>query len=174
MPMFVVGTAVHGQIISINISRTQVEADSESFVDISADEVVADEELRVYALGAIRSDGGVQEMNFTGKSVEVMYKQKGHLLALIPITFTVRATAHADGSVELDYPWYSAITIDNKQEVETELKIAVDNTLSARYVGSVRAEGPEATELTAAESAQIASAMHSVLKSKLDNQKTGD
>ena len=112
-----------------------------------------------------------ESLGISRTQVEVSYKQKGHIFAFIPITFTVRAVASADGRVEMEYPWYSVITIDNRREVETELKIAVETTLSASKVGSVRAEGkPAQPQFTPSESAQVVSAMHSVLQAKFEKQ----
>ena len=75
------------------------------------------------------------------EKVEVEHKQKGLLLALWPITFTVKVVVLPDGTVDLHYPWYSAITVDRQEEIETKVKVAVSTALKEKLVGSVRAEG---------------------------------
>ena len=157
--------------IRINRDNVEVEGEGESTVSIMPRAVLTNSDLQAYAAGAVRSDAGVEEMNFTKDVVEVTYKQKGRFLALFPVTFAVTARAHADGAVELDYPWYAFLTIDRQNEIETNVKIAVDTALRERMVGSVRAEGePVNPEFSAAESATIASQMHAVLKSSFENE----
>ena len=152
----------------IRVSRVQVESLNEAFAIVEADEVETGEDLRDYAFGVISDDEGVEEINFTGKRVEMLHKQHGHILAFVPVTFDVRVVVHADGEVEINYPWYSVITIDNKTAVETELKIAIDTVRSEATVGFVKAEGkPLEPKFSARESAEIVSAIHSVLWTKL-------
>jgi len=88
--------------------------------------------------------------------VEVEHKQKGMLFALVPITFTATAIARADGTVNVRYPWYTALTLDKRAEVETKAKVAIDNTLRFNMVGSVRAEGKQANPRFSAVEARIA------------------
>lgn len=87
--------------------------------------------------------------------VEVVKKQRGLFLALVPITFTVKAVAYPDGAVEVFYPWYSAIMVDRDDEIRAQLKIAVDNALKSRLVGSVRAEGQSPNPRFSAEEAKV-------------------
>ncbi len=136
--------------------------------DMSADRVESDGDLQAYAASALRNDESLDDVTFTDDSVTVKYKEKGRFLALVPMTFTVRAVAHADGTLELDYPWYSFLTLDSRDEVETDLRIAVDNAIRAHAVGSVRAEGQaENMTLSASERAEIAAEMHAILKARL-------
>ncbi len=127
------------------------------------------EDLDAYAQAAMQSDSAIAGMNFSTDAVEVRYKESAKFLALIPVTFTVVARADADGSVSVSYPWYSFLTVDNHDRIETELKIAVDNALRSRLVGSVQAAGKaETPTFTAAESADIAGEMSRVLKTNVD------
>ena len=122
------------------------------------DLIVRDQaDLNAYAQAAIEADPSIAGMNFAPDVVEVRYKESAKFLALIPMRFTVKAETHADGSVSVEYPWYSFLTVDNRDRIETELKVAIDNTLRSRLVGSVRAEGEvQNPTFTPAESAQIA------------------
>ena len=109
-----------------------------------------------------------EEHEFTSEEVEVLHKQHGYILALVPVTFDIKVVARADGEIEVSYPWYSVITIDRKTAVEIELKIAIDTVRSESMVGSVRAKGkPLEPKFTVRESAETVSAIHSVLWTKM-------
>jgi hypothetical protein len=102
------------------------------------------------------------------EKVEVSHKQTGMFLALVPITFTVKATVWPDGTVELSYPWYSALTVDHQAEFEAKVKVAVDNALKQRLVGSVRAEGkPALPRFTPEEVVIVKAAIAAALNSSL-------
>ncbi|MDO8424163.1 MAG: hypothetical protein Q7S54_00950, partial [bacterium] len=144
-------------------------------IDVAPKAVLTNVDLQAYAAGAVRSDTRIDEMNFTNETVEVKYEEEGRLLALIPVTFTVSVVAKADGTVEVEYPWYSVITVDKRDRIEVQAKVAVDNALRARLVGSVRAEGIEAEpRFTADESAEVAAQIHAVLKAGLTGDNTVD
>ncbi|MBX4206462.1 hypothetical protein KW784_01615 [Candidatus Parcubacteria bacterium] len=99
------------------------------------------------------------------ESVAVTYRETGRLLALVPVTFTVRATAHADGTMELEYPWYSFLTVDKRDKVEAELKVAVDAALRSLAVGSVKAGGEaKRTAFSPEEARAAATAMKRVME----------
>ncbi len=98
-------------------------------------------------------------------SVEVRYKERGKLLALMPVTFPITAKATPDGAIELEYPWYSFLTLDNKEKLETDLKVAVGHALRSRLVGSVQALRTEPQEsFSAEESAVVSAEMERVLR----------
>ncbi len=96
----------------------------------------------------------VAEEPETVKVVEVRYEDEGKFLALLPMSLTVVARAYPDGKVEVEYPWYSFLTIDNREKIETELQIVVDTTMRWRMVGSVQAQGKEANPSFSAEEAR--------------------
>ncbi len=103
------------------------------------------------------------------ETVEVVHKQKGMLLALVPITFTVRAVADARGNVRIDYPWYSKITVDRRQEVETRARIAVNGAIKESLVGSVVAAGEsDNPRFTEAEAKTVEKVLINVLKEAMD------
>ena len=172
-----------GQSLRINRVELLKEFDPEGELEIDTEtntrtetridhrEVTTNGELKAYAQSSMRNDKGIEEMNFGSDTVEVRYRQQGRLLALIPIWFTVTARAHADGTVELDYPWYSFLTVDNQNQIETELKVAIDSALRSRMVGSVSAEGEtENPQFTAGEAAEVAHQIQAVLRSSLRAQ----
>ncbi len=153
---------------TLEINRANVGTSQSGEGSMSSSAVSTQDELHSYARAALRADASVEAMNFTKDKVEVKYKEKGRLLALLPVTFTVSARTHANGEVEIDYPWYSFLTVDNHDKVETEMKVAVDNALRARLVGSVKAEGESKNPVfTASESAMLAAEMQRVLKANI-------
>lgn len=76
--------------------------------------------------------------------VEVTREQKGYLLALVPVSFPVKVMARADGSLELNYPWYGFMTLSGRAEFEARLRSAVDNARRRQALGSVKAAGEPA------------------------------
>lgn len=87
------------------------------------------------------SDGVSIGSQMSVDKVVVEHRQKGILLGLVPISFNVKVVAYAKGNVEVEYPWFSVITIDKRDEVKTKTRVAVDNALKASALGSVRAQG---------------------------------
>ena len=163
-------------ITAVNVNRTDIEADmaagEETSAAVSPKNVTTVSELESYARATVRSDALVDSMNFTDQRVEVKYREEGQLLALIPITYTVSVTAKADGTVEVKYPWYSIVTVNRKDDIESRAKVAVDNALRARMVGVVRAEGQAQESFSAAEAADVAAQIHAVLQAS--SAETGD
>jgi hypothetical protein len=98
------------------------------------------------------------------EKVEASYQQKGHLLALVPVSYEVKVVAHADGRIELDYPWYAPLTVSRRKELEMRLKVAVDTARRTKFLGSVKAQGEAVKpEFSKAEAEAIAKEMERVL-----------
>ncbi len=170
-----VGVEVEVEVARDSMGDIEESADTESDVAVSASGVSTSNDLRAYARTAIRTDERVEGMNFAENRVEVKYKESGRFLALLPVTFTVSARAHANGEVEVDYPWYSFLTIDNHDKVETEMKVAIDSAMRSRLVGSVQAAGTSANPtFNASESAMLAAEMHRVLKANFNASATAE
>ena len=113
--------------------------------------------------------GVIIESEPTLEVVEVEHKQRGMLLALLPITFTVKARADARGRVEMEYPWYSKFTVDRRGEVETMAKIAVNNAIKEGLIGSVTAAGESKNPyFSATEAETVEKVLISVLEKALD------
>jgi len=154
------GATSSGEVISI----TRDELDSTGIAEVISAEVESTEDLKAYAKSAIQNNESLEALNFSRDTVEVKYIQDGKLLAIVSVKFTVTARAFANGKVEIDYPWYSFLTVDNSSKVKTDLAIAVETVLNERMVGKVRAEGEVAMPyFTANESAMIASEMERLL-----------
>jgi len=155
--------------IDVQVSRIGVEySGTTSTSIIPPREVTVETDLRAFALGEMKRDPSVEEIKFDGRTVEVIYKQKGHFLALVPISFSIRAIAHASGEVEVKYPWYSFFTLDNEEQIEAEINNAVSLGNSESKLGVVRAEGKSANQVFGpTESALVAHRMLEVLESNL-------
>ncbi len=138
--------------------------------DMDSASVESEEDLQAYARAALRNDENLLRVNFTGEAVEITYREKGTLLALMPVTFSIMARAGADGSIELFYPWYSFLTVDNRDQLETDMRVAVNNALRLRLVGSVQAEKTATTStFFPVESALVASEMERILKKNFES-----
>lgn len=171
MPVLVIGLVPLSSVgayalIDLNhgISPDKVAIGADVPLKIEPRAVETQADLETYAQAALAADESIEEINFTDNSVEVRYKETGQFLALVPIRLSISAAAYADGHVEVKYPWYAIFTLDRQDEIETQLKIAVNTALAARMVGWVQAEGEvENPIFTASESAQVADEMHTVL-----------
>mgnify|MGYP003394961245 CR=1 FL=1 len=103
--------------------------------------------------------------------VEIRHKQKGRFLALVPVVFDVVVRVGADRTIDIRYPWYSVLTIDHQEEVETKVKIAVDNALGSASIGSVRGEGKaEHPTFSEGERSAIFERVNGVLADALEEQ----
>lgn len=157
-----------GTSVGASTSADSASADNKTPLEMTADRVENVTDLDAYSNTAMQGDSSLDSMSFTENSVTVTYKAKGRLLALVPMSFLIRATAHANGKVELTYPWYSFLTLDGRDQLETEMRVAVDNALRAQALGSVRAEGEaENSTLTPAQKAILAREMNAILKASV-------
>lgn len=130
--------------------------------------VLTKQDLKAFAESELYSDDSLESIKFKEDSVELRYKQDGLFLALVSVPMTVRAEAKANGDTTLDYPWYSLLTVDHSSEIQTEMKIAVQNALYARTVGSVQSAGDSKhPKFSVNEAADVADHIHKALKSKL-------
>lgn len=124
--------------------------------------------INLNKLGLETVGGGVVRSETMVEKVEVEHRQKGIMLGLVPVSFNVRAIADARGNVELKHPWFALLTIDKLDEVETKLKVAVDNALRASAVGKIRAEGePTSPRLSASQAKMVANELKRVLEESL-------
>jgi hypothetical protein len=160
----------HRSVAALDVRAEFETLEFQGIAALDARDVSTEDDLRLFEEGLKLSDERVESVNFTGETVEVRYKQQGRFLALVPITFRVQAVAHANGNVEVRYPWYSTLTVDNRSEVEAKAKVAVGTAMYKMKMGSVRAEGKvDNPRFTPSESAIVASELSSVLKASFDS-----
>ena len=159
------------QVIKINRSEIKGDDRSESgeehrAVIMGHGDVRTFGDLRAFAKSTIEGDENVDELNFNSKKAEMSYRQEGRFLALLPVPMKVKITVYANGDVVVKYPWYSFLTVDNQDEIEAKIKVAVDNVMRGRLVGSVQAEGKSANPtLTPSQIADVVSRIREVLQS---------
>lgn len=134
--------------------------------DGNADAVILTSDLEAFAQATVASDGNVEEVNFSQDTALLSYKQQGKLLGIFPVTFTVTAIAHADGNVEVQYPWYAFVVAKDEEALEAELEAAV-----AEVRAEYRADA-EARVFSASEQARAMARMHTVLKAHLENEQS--
>ncbi len=98
--------------------------------------------------------------------VETRFNETGKFLALMPLKFAVNVRINPDGRVVLGYPWYSKLTVDRRETLVDELRVAVDNALRALTVGKVVAEGDAKLKdrFSTEEAAAILAAVNRVLE----------
>lgn len=134
---------------------------------INLDTISGNEALSAQVQNAAVTPSETEE-EFTN-IVEVSHKQRGILLALIPITFQAKAIADARGNIKIIYPWYSKLSLDKKEEVETNARVAVDNALKAGAVGTVKAQGENAAPKFSPKQAEaVEKALLKVLKNAFE------
>jgi hypothetical protein len=105
------------------------------------------------------------------EAVEVSSKQRGHLLALVPVNLRIIVVAWADGRLEIDYPWYSFMTLSHREELETKLKVAVNNSRDRSFLGSVKAEGVSSEpKFTTAQAEAVKEGIEKVLAASDDEE----
>jgi hypothetical protein len=98
------------------------------------------------------------------EAVETRFNETGKFLALMPLKLAVVARVMRTGEVTLSYPWYGKLTIDRKEKLATELKVAADNALRTMAVGTVGALGGSRERFTPEEAAAVTAAVNRVLE----------
>jgi hypothetical protein len=93
------------------------------------------------------------------------FEETGRFLALMPVPLSVTVRVTPEEGVALEYPWYSALTVDSREALTTELKVAVDTALRATTVGKVVAAG-EKKSFSPEEVSAIKAAVEEVLEKR--------
>lgn len=159
----------------ISVTRAQVKGSSEEIINITPETVNSRESLQAFATSTVSADENIEALVITDEYVEITYKERGKLFAIMPITFDVTATAYADGRVEVDYPWYAFLMADNGAEVEAGIESAVSAVLNGRATttdatvgGDANIQSRTGASLTAEEAAVVVARMHSVLRASFE------
>lgn len=145
----------------IEIDRLEFESHDEILpLEVTSGMVNSESSLRAFASSTVSADKRVQSVRFTGNVVELSYSMPGKLFALWPLSYTVEARAHADGSVEVDMPWYRFAVKDGHAELEEELEAVLRETLSVDLGGNEAISSNAG--FSARGAAEVASRMHEV------------
>lgn len=164
-----ISTDVEAEVRSINLIRDQIDVSGEVSIEVTnPQEVDSEASLSAFASSTISADPNIEELVVTDDRIELTYEQQGRLLAFLPVTYSVTAIAHANGEVEVDYPWYTFLVSDNSAEVEAQMESAVDVALAqdADTTADIR------TVFTAEESAMVISEMQAVFQNNLQATST--
>lgn len=121
---------------------------------MSAISVSTQADLKAYATSFISSDEDVTRVEADADEVSVWYKQPAKLLGFIPVRVSAQASVNADGTVDVDYPWYSFLTTYDDAKLESDLDVAA---------GSI-ARAESTTDFSASVQARIIEAIHRVVK----------
>ena len=111
----------------------------------------------------IRGDENVSKVEASADNVSVAYKQRAWLFGVVPVMVKALATVRADGSVDVQYPWYAFLMITNEADLEAQVASRVGALVS---LGS-DAEAEAVVGFTASAQAQIVDEVRSVMESQL-------
>ncbi len=117
------------------VTREDLSLEQSSNVEVSLDGVATEEDLRIYALSAVRADENVNSISFGGDEITVSYKTGGHFIGIIPMDMSVDVRVNQEGEVSLDYPWYGFLVVKDDADLEASLQAEVDAAMGERVAG---------------------------------------
>jgi len=69
----------------------------------------------------------IEKIEATQTEARVNYRAEMRLFGLIPVEREVEGRAQADGTVEIDYPWYRFLsTTPDREEIENQLRMSIE------------------------------------------------
>jgi hypothetical protein len=138
---------------TVSIDRSDVRTATTDTVEPGS--VTTSADLDAYARAVVKGDENVSKVESSADEVSVWYKEHGKFLGFIPVAIRTRATIHADGSVEIDRPWYDSLTTGGDDDAIKADIIATAGTIA-------RAEGTG--EFSSNMQARLVNAVRSVMK----------
>lgn len=95
-------------------------------------------QLSAYARGILSEDPYMQSITLSAFEISVSYRKSGRLLGLLPVTLPTRVTVRNDGSVSFTAPWYSVVTLEERDRMRTGLEVRVHSLLTSEgYLASM-------------------------------------
>jgi len=88
----------------------------------------------------INTDVQAQAANAGPQQVELTYASHAKLFGFIPVVIPVHAQAKVDGTVSVQYPWYSFLLATNKTDLHANLPAALQHDLSENTQSSLSAQ----------------------------------
>lgn len=140
---------------TISVNPLDINASVGASTVTAAAQVSSSDDLKSYAVAAMKSDGNIRGMSFSDNSVEVDYREPGRLFGFIPVSVTAMANVNSDGSVTVTHPWYDFLIAKDDTNLQSTLAANVGPMATANASG----QWSYATE------AKIADAMKSNLES---------
>lgn len=158
-----VGDRETGALEVVVVTRADVDAGTATAVSVSPASVRSGADLSGFVAAQIAADKNVSGVESSSDNVSVTYKQRAKLFGLIPVTVNATATVLADGSVDVQYPWYAFLMATNEGELEAAIEGRVESVLST----GAGAEGDAGLELSSSAQATLISEVRSVMEQGL-------
>lgn len=111
-------------------NRESAEVNGTVAPEMTADSVQTDSDLKTFAATALRNDDNLDSIGFASDRVEVAYREPARFLGIFPASVNIDVVAHNDGSVDIDYPWYSFLMVTNRADLESSIKNEVGAYMS--------------------------------------------
>jgi len=102
--------------------------DREAFARLRA-EVAANtpEQASLQITQRVLDNDRIEKIEATPTEAKVRYRSEMRLFGIIPIERTVEGRAQADGTIEVDYPWYHVLSsTPHKNELKNELQTSIE------------------------------------------------
>lgn len=101
--------------------------------------------LESYAATTVRDNEKVESIELGEGAMRLQYRKDARFLWLIPSTMKTTITVHADGSVEVRYPWYAFLmsTDESTDELAARIQGEIETIASADTGESVTADPEE-------------------------------
>lgn len=125
-----VSAGASGNVIRVDRSSDEVRTSISREVD--AEQVTTDADLRSFVVSQIRSDENFMSADIGDEEVVVSYRQPARFLGILPMMMPVRVTVDAGGDVDIDYPWYSFLSLTNRADLEAAIESEVAAFLEDR------------------------------------------
>ena len=155
--------SISGNVTIIHRSELGDDKNKDAAVIVPG-EVKTDDEARTAALGLLRANANVRDIELSDTAVSVSHKEHGKLFGFISVGIYAKATADAKGNTTIHYPWYKFLT----KVSDADLKATLDARVKA--IIALRASGDTSTKFTAKEKAQLANEIQTALKAYFEAQ----
>jgi hypothetical protein len=113
----------------LNVSRDSEDLSAHTGT-MSSTNVASQSDLKAFARAELIIDENLSSMAFASDRVEVMYKEHARFFGIIPTSVNVNVVAHNDGTVDINYPWYSFLMVTSRGELESSIKSEVNAYMS--------------------------------------------
>ncbi|HEY9480904.1 MAG TPA: hypothetical protein VIR98_01555 [Candidatus Paceibacterota bacterium] len=146
-------SGIVGELETVTVGRSDIQDNVGMVVEPGSVSTTAD--LDAYARAVVKDDENVSKVEASADKVSVWYKEHGEFLGFIPVAVRTRATIYADGTVEIDRPWYDVLTTGKNED-------AIKADIEATAGTIVRASG--SGEFSSNLQARLVNAVRSVMK----------
>lgn len=151
----------------ISVTRADISSSSDEGVMVSSyANVRSNEEVKAYVTHVMKTDADTAGAEASDKAVSLSYKARVKLFGLIPVFVNATATAKADGTTEVSYPWYAFLATKDSTSLEADVHEATAATLASHANADA---GFDATT-----KAQLIEEIHSAMKANLEANLTAE